>query len=147
MNSFWIALLVVVAGGMALGLQAPVNSALSRAIGDGVTAAMISFGVGFVALAAVVAVRGSWPGFAMLRLAPPWLFAGGLLGGFYVWSALSGVSRLGVVTMTAALILGQMLVAMLLDRFGAFGVPASAISWQRLVAVALVGAGLVMSRL
>ena len=75
------------------------------------------------------------------------MFAGGLLGAFYVWSALWSVSRLGVVTMTAGLILGQLLVAMVIDSTGAFGVPVNEISWQRMFAILLVGAGLVMSRL
>lgn len=147
MTSFWFALLIVFAGGIALGLQAPLNSALSGETGDSVSATMISFGVGFTALALLTLFRGSFPGIGVLRSTPPWLFAGGLLGAFYVWSALSGVSRLGVVTMTAVLILGQMLVAVVIDKTGAFGVPVREISWQRVTAILLVGAGLVMSRL
>jgi transporter family-2 protein len=146
MNIFWIALASVFAGGIALGLQAPINSALSRTIGDSIAATMVSFGVGFLSLTLLVAVRGAFPGMAVLRTIQPWMFAGGMLGAFYVWSALWGVSRLGVVTMTAALILGQLVVAMLIDRAGAFGVPVNAISWQRVVAIVLVGSGLVMSR-
>ena len=147
MNPFWIALTIVFAGGIALGLQAPVNSSLSRTIGDSVSATLVSFGVGFLALALLAAARDSFPGFGAFRTIRPWMLAGGLLGAFYVWSALWGVSRLGVVTMAATLIVGQMLVALLVDRFGAFGLPVQEISWQRLVAVLLVGSGLVMSRL
>ena len=147
MTSFWFALLVVFAGGIALGLQAPVNSALSRVTGDSVSATMVSFGIGFVALTVLTLLRGAMPGLGILRAIQPWMFTGGLLGAFYVWSALSGVSRLGVVTMTAALILGQMLVAIVIDKTGAFGVPVSEISWQRMAAILLVSAGLVMSRL
>lgn len=147
MSSFWIALLIVFAGGVALGLQAPMNSALARSIGDSVSATMVSFGVGFFALTMLALFRGSLPGPGALKTVPPWLFAGGLLGAFYVWSALWGVSRLGVVTMIAALILGQLLIAIAIDGIGAFGIPVKEVSWQRIVAIALVGSGLVMSRL
>ncbi|QKV20473.1 DMT family transporter [Oricola thermophila] len=147
MTSFWFALFIVFAGGIALGMQAPVNAALSRAIGDNVSATMISFGIGFIVLTLLAAFRGTLPAIGTLRTAPPWMFAGGLLGAFYVWAVVSGVSRLGVVTMTAALILGQMIAAAVIDGTGAFGIPVNAISWQRVVAIVLVGAGLVISRL
>jgi uncharacterized membrane protein YdcZ (DUF606 family) len=40
-----------------------------------------------------------------------------------------------------------LLAAMIIDLTGAFGLPAIAISWQRITAVLLVGAGLVLSRM
>lgn len=143
----WIALAVVFAGGLALGLQPPVNSALSRHVGDSIAATMISFGVGFVALFAMVVFRNALPGLAVLRTLQPWMLLGGAFGAFYVWSALWGVSRLGVLTLIAALVAGQLLAALAIDHFGAFNLEAREISWQRVVAVLLVGAGLVMSRL
>ena len=60
-----------------------------------------------------------------------------------IWS----VAILGVVTMIAALILGQLVAALLLDASGAFGLPVKEISLTRIGAVALVAAGLVLSRL
>lgn len=147
MHVFWIALAAVLVGGIALGVQAPINSALSRATGDSILATMVSFGVGFLSLSLVLVFRGGFDGFSNLKSAQPWMFTGGLLGAFYVWSALWGVSRLGVVTMTATLILGQLLIALIIDSTGAFGVPVNEIGWQRIAAIVLVGVGLVMSRL
>jgi transporter family-2 protein len=57
------------------------------------------------------------------------------------------VPRLGVVTMIAALILGQLVGAIILDAVGAFGLPVKEIGWQRIVAVALVAGGVILSRL
>ncbi len=147
MHVFWIALVAVFAGGIALGVQAPINSALSRATGDTTLATLVSFGVGFLALLLLLIFRGGISGLSIFKSAQPWMFTGGVLGAFYVWSAIWSVSRLGVVTMTAALILGQLLVAMVIDSTGAFGVPVNEIGWQRIAAILLVGAGLVMSRL
>jgi bacterial/archaeal transporter family-2 protein len=56
------------------------------------------------------------------------------------------VHVLGVVTMVAALILGQLLAALALDATGAFGLAVREISPTRVAAVALVAAGLVLSR-
>mgnify|MGYP000011752915 CR=1 FL=1 len=147
MHAFWIALAVVFAGGIALGAQAPINSALARTTGDSTLATLVSFGVGFLALLFLLIFRGGVSGFSTVKSAQPWMLTGGVLGAFYVWSALWSVSRLGVVTMTAALILGQLLIAIVIDSTGAFGVPINEIGWQRIVAILLVGAGLVMSRL
>jgi transporter family-2 protein len=47
----------------------------------------------------------------------------------------------------AALVLGQMGAALILDTTGAFGGSVLAISWQRALAVLLVFSGLVLSRL
>ena len=80
----------------------------------------------------------SGPGF-LPRLADIslWHLSGGALGAFYVWAALWGVPILGVVTMVSALVLGQMLVALLIDTFGPFGLPVRELSVQRIAAVLL----------
>ena len=144
--TFWIALIIVALGGIALAVQAPINAALGRSVDDGVAAAMISFGIGFLLLLAVVSLRGSLPGLATLKAVPWWCWTGGALGAFYVWTVLWSVPRLGVVTTFAALILGQLTAALILDSAGAFGLPVKEITAQRIGAVALVSAGLVLSR-
>ena len=97
------ALAVVSVGGVAVAVQAPVNSALSRAIGNNLFAATISFGVGFVLLLALSTARGAVPTLGDLRAAPWWAWLGGVLGALYVWSAIYSVPKLGVVTMIAPL--------------------------------------------
>ncbi len=72
---------------------------------------------------------------------------GGFLGAFYVWAVVWGVPQMGVVTTVAALILGQMVAALALDRLGLFGLPVQALSATRLAAAGLVAAGVVLSRM
>jgi transporter family-2 protein len=111
-------------------------------------AAAISFLVGFLVLGALttgarrVPVNGlRW------RDRPWWAWAGGALGAVYVWAAASSVGTLGVVTLVAALVFGQLAAALVLDAPGAFGMAVREVSWTRIAAVALVGAGLILSRL
>lgn len=141
------ALLAVALGGVAVAVQAPVNSALGRAIGQNLFAATISFAVGFAILLVLSVARGAVPSLAELRGTPWWYWIGGALGAFYVWAAIFSVPRLGVVTMIAALILGQLVGAIVLDAVGAFGLPVKEIGWQRVVAVAMVAGGVILSRL
>lgn len=140
-------LIAIFAGGMAIAFQAPINARLGVHLGDGLAAATLSFAVGFVLLALIAVGRGGLPPLERFAGVPWWAWTGGALGTVYVWSALWSVGRLGVVTLVAALILGQMTAALLLDMTGAFGLAAREITPTRLVAVALVVAGVVLSRL
>ncbi len=139
-------LIFMALAGLAVAIQAPLNSALGRTIERSIAAAAVSFGVGFVALVLLVAVSGDSAAFGRAALAPRWLLLGGLLGAFFVWASLWSVPVLGVLTTTAALILGQMVGAMVLDYIGAFGIAARDLSWTRLTAALLVGAGVILSR-
>jgi transporter family-2 protein len=141
-----LALLAILLGGVAIAVQAPLNGALGRTLGAALPAASVSFGVGFVALMVLSYATLGTP-FARLGSVAPWQWLGGLLGAYYVWSVIWGVPTLGVVTAMAALILGQMAGALVLDAVGAFGVAAQPISLTRVLSVVLVAAGVVLSRL
>ena len=141
------AVLAVVLGGVAAAVQAPINAALGRELGAIVPAVAVSFGSGFVVLVAVAGLTGQAGAFLKLGSAPSWMLVGGLLGAIYVLSVTWGVSQLGVVTMVAGLIFGQMAAAMVIDATGILGMAVREISLQRIAAAGLVAAGLVLSRL
>ena len=141
----WIVAAVVL-GGTAVALQAPVNAALSRELGGPVPAAAVSFGVGFVVLLAIALLQGQGGAFLKLPQVPAWTLVGGCLGAWYVLTSVWGVSQLGVVTLVAALILGQMSAAMVIDATGALGVTAREITPTRIASAGLVMAGLLLSR-
>ncbi|MCU0900560.1 MAG: DMT family transporter [Cypionkella sp.] len=140
------ALLAILLGGVAIAVQAPLNGALGRSLGAALPAAAVSFGVGFVLLMVLSYATAGNP-FGRLTSVPLWQWAGGLLGAYYVWSVIWGVPSLGVVSAMAALILGQMAGALVLDAVGAFGVPVQPISLTRVLAVLMVAGGLILSRL
>lgn len=141
-----LALIFMAVAGVAIAIQAPLNSALGRSIDSSVAAAAVSFGVGFVALVLLIAFSGDGSALGRAALAPRWLLLGGILGAFYVWAALWSVPVLGVLTTTATLILGQIVGAMVLDYIGAFGIAARDLSLTRVMAALLVGAGVILSR-
>jgi transporter family-2 protein len=143
----WWAIAAVVLGGVAVAVQAPINAALGRGLGAVVPAAAVSFGVGFAVLMALSLLQGLGGSYLKLASMPLWTLAGGILGAWYVFSAIWGVSSLGVVTMVAALVLGQMAAAMVIDATGALGMAVREITPQRIAASGLVMAGLVLSRL
>lgn len=141
-----LTILIVIVAGMALSTQAPLNAALARTLSQPVAAAAVSFGVGFVLLLVLSVTLGGTAPLTRLGQAPGWQLLGGFLGAFYVWAVIWGVPSLGVVTTVAALIVGQMAAALVLDSVGLFGLPVQAMSPTRLIAAGLVAAGLVLSR-
>ena len=138
---------VVFAAGIGFAVQAPINAALGRAIGGGLAAAAISFGVGFAALLGLALLFGQGPSLLRAASVPPGLLVGGLFGAAVVWSMLWSVGSIGILTAIAALLLGQLAAALVLDAMGAFAAPVHPITPMRLLAVAMVAGGLVLSRL
>jgi bacterial/archaeal transporter family-2 protein len=143
----WWIVAAVVLGGMAISLQAPINAALARELGGPVPAAAVSFGVGFVVLVTIALLQGQGEAFLKLPQVSTWTLVGGCLGAWYVLTSIWGVSQLGVLTLIAALILGQMTAAMVIDATGALGVAVREVTPTRIAAAILVMAGLVLSRL
>ncbi len=128
-------------------LQAPMNAALGQGLGSGTAAAAISFGVGFVALLIVLTMTGEMQHLANATTVNKWLLVGGCLGAFYVWAILWAIPVLGVVTAISAMILGQLIVALILDAYGMFGLPIAEISIHRVLGIFFVAGGLVLSKL
>lgn len=137
--------LMVVTVGAALAFQAPVNAALARSIGDPVWAAALSFGIGFVFLSAIAIMRGSSIDLAQIQSVPWWALTGGALGAIWVLAAIWSVPRLGVVTMFSAMVLGQMIAALLIDSAGMLGLVVRDISLTRIASIGFVAIGVVLS--
>ncbi len=140
------AMILVAVAGAAIALQSPINSALGRHIGSSLGAATISFGVGFVLLVVATLLYGDGGKLMTAVGAPRVLLTGGILGAFLVWATLYSVPVLGVLTLSAVLILGQIVAALAIDHMGLFGMAAREISATRLMAAGLVAAGVVLSR-
>ena len=132
--------------GALVALQAPTNAMLSRAVGSPVNAAMISFAVGLLALIAVVLALGVRPNGAEVRALPWYAWTGGLYGAVFVALAAFAAPRIGVTQFLMISIAGQLTMALVLDRFGAFGLPKIEISPLRILGLVLVLAGAALVR-
>jgi bacterial/archaeal transporter family-2 protein len=143
-----LAIALTAVAGVLVGIQAPVNSRLGRTIGS-VQAATFSFVVGTIALALVASLfYGGLGSFGQAGKVPAWAWIGGLLGATYVTVAILTVRTLGVSGLTALVICGQLTAAVLIDRFGLFGIARQPIGATRIAGLVLlvVGALLVVRR-
>jgi transporter family-2 protein len=142
-------LLVVLAlaAGAGLPVQASVNAALARHAGRPEWAAFVNFAVGLVALGAwLAALRLAPPSGVALSRAPWWSWAGGLLGAFYVSAITLLTPRLGLAATLGLAVAGQMVGALALDQLAALGVAYRPITPARLVGAALLVAAAVLIR-
>ena len=137
----WLPVLATVVAGGLVGMQAPINSVLGKAVGT-FPAATVSFAIGLVVLIAITLFLGG--GFGDLGEVGnlPWYYlTGGLLGAAYVTTVLVSVRTLGAGGVTAATIAGQLTMSVLLDRAGALGLEERGLTAQRVLGIALLAAG------
>ncbi len=143
MSRFLAVLLAAGAGGL-VGMQAPVNSRLGKHVGS-FEAATFSFLVGTGALVLILLVaRGGIGGFGQIGRVPWWGLVGGLLGAVYVSVALVAVRTLGATGLTAAVIGGQLVISVVIDRLGLLGVAKHGVDVGRILGVVLLVAGVAL---
>ncbi len=131
--------------GLVLPLQAGINSQLRTHVGHPLWAALVSFGVGTLVLAAVLAItRVGWPAAGWVGRVLWWQWTGGLLGAMFVTSAVVLAPRLGAATLVAAVVAGQMVGSLVIDHYGIVGYPQHAMSVSGVLGVALVVAGVAL---
>jgi transporter family-2 protein len=137
----WFYIFLALAAGATMPLQAGVNLRLKQALGDPIFAALVSFGVGTLALAAYSFALRPAPTAAMAASAPWWSWLGGLFGAFFVSVIIILAAQLGATASMAWLLAGQFLAALVLDHFGLISFTVRDVSLPRLAGVALVLVG------
>jgi transporter family-2 protein len=117
--------LIAFVGGLFLAVQGRINGELGHGLGDGFVAALLSTAGGLVLLlAAVPTTRAGRRGVARLRAALRggrirwWQCLGGVCGGFFVSTQGLTVATIGVAVFTVAVVGGQVLSSLLVDRAG-----------------------------
>jgi transporter family-2 protein len=76
---------------------------------------------------------------------PKWQLLGGVMSAVIVLSITVAGPRIGTVATTAMLIAGQFVLATAIDRYGLFGVERVAVSWTRVLGLALLTVGAVLT--
>jgi transporter family-2 protein len=145
-NIYFYVLLALFAGAM-MPTQAAINNKLATVVESPILAALVSFFVGTLGLFAYALVSGAPLGnLTSARNAPAIAWIGGLLGAFFVASAVILVPRLQVAMTFSLIVAGQMIVTLIIDHFGLLGVEVKPISLARIGGILLILAGVVLIR-
>ena len=137
----FVALLV----GAGYPVQAGVNATIAQFHGHPLYAALTNTVVASLVLLVVILVmRLPLPQAASLAAAPPWAWAGGFLGAFFVLSSLVLAPKLGAAVFVSTTIVGTMAASLLIDHAGFLVYKAQPITALRVVGAILVIAGMFM---
>src|SRR4051794_14482445 len=137
--------------GVLTAVQARINGQLGARLGDGLLAAVISFGSGLILLVVLSAAlpagrRGTAALLAGMRgrTIPWWMLAGGAAGAVTVATQGLAVAVIGVSLFTVGVVAGQAVCGLVLDRVGYGPAGVVAVTVPRLVggALALVAVGI-----
>jgi bacterial/archaeal transporter family-2 protein len=131
--------LMALTGGL-IAMQPAVNAGLGKVTGN-IAAALVSFIIGTLVLAIIVALAGQTSGVGEATGVPWYLLLGGVLGAAYVFTALVTVSAIGAGGVAAATITGQLTFSIFLDKIGFLGLEETPITLDRVLGVALLLAG------
>ncbi len=139
---FIIAALLI--GGF-LSVQGSLNAHLSSFLKHPLQASLTNFLVGTIVLILLnVILRTNIPSFAEIKSIPWYLFLGGAIGAMFVTSVVLLIPRIGVTTMLAASIGGQLIVASVIDHYGFFNVAMHPISLHRVAGILMLIVGILL---
>ncbi len=141
-----LTLAALLIGGL-LAIQGSINAQLSGYLRHPLQAALVNFMVGTCCLVLVnILLRTELPKTAQLTNIPIHLYIGGVFGALFVSSVVILIPKIGVATMLAATIGGQMAIASIIDHYGFFNVPIHHLSFGRIGGIFLILIGIFLIR-
>jgi len=145
------ALLVALGSGLAIGFQSTLTNWAGRLIGPGRSGLLVNLAGGVIAALIILALGVLTASRPMQGLTTPSamvVIAAGALGIAIIAGAAFSLPRIGIAAGLATIILGQMIVALLVDTFGWGGAPPVPVRLDRLAGIGLllIGTWLILPR-
>ncbi|WP_235207939.1 DMT family transporter [Saccharicrinis fermentans] len=141
----YIYTLIVLIIGCFLAIQGSINTQLTSYLKHPLQGALVNFLVGTITLVGLnIIFKTHIPDWAHVKTAPIYLFLGGCLGAIFVSSVIFFIPKIGVTTVLAASIAGQLIAASIIDHYGFFGFTVHTISAGKVIGILLLLAGIFM---
>lgn len=134
--------LLAILAGISVTFQGPINASLGKSLKSPDLATFWAFLGGTVLIAIYLFVKKEpVPNLSVIKEIPVWSYLGAITGIIYVALVIFVTPKLGVGTTTVLLLLAQIITAMFLDHFGAFGFVAKPITLMKIAGVILMTGG------
>jgi transporter family-2 protein len=143
-STAFAALLAFVAG-LGGAVQIAVQGRLGERVGAIEAMATASFIGALIALIVLLLARQSLSGVGQAFGAPKWMLLGGAMSALIILAVTIAGPRIGIVATTSVLIAAQFTLATVIDRYGWFGVERIAVSWPRVLGLAFLCVGAVLT--
>ncbi|NWA72692.1 Uncharacterized protein conserved in bacteria [Serratia quinivorans] len=137
-----IFILLVVAGGMGLSVEAGLLGPLGSEVGD-LWATFSIFGVG-AALTFMLMLFFSPRNSPSFFSQPAWTLVGGILGPVYVVILTIAVPSIGIAMTMIGILAGQVFKSLVIDHYGLFGTAQRKIDQKRVIALIFIVAALAL---
>ncbi|MNG57214.1 DMT family transporter [Serratia plymuthica] len=138
----FVFILIVIAGGMGLSVEAGLLGPLGGKVGD-LWATFSVFGVG-AALTFILMLFFSPRNSPSFFAQPSWQLLGGVLGPIYVITLTVATPAIGVAMTMIGILAGQVFKSLIIDHFGLLGTPHRKIDTKRIIALIFIIAALVL---
>lgn len=138
-------LLMALAGGAGLSIQAAVNSRLSEGIGgQPLVASFFSFTIGALCLGTAALVFGDWNNVAAnVGQQPWWRWLGGAIGAAFVFTTVYLAPKIGITNAMFLFIIGQLTTGMFIDGLGLLQMAQRPVYWWKFAGLGVMMVGLV----
>src|SRR5512145_1328707 len=143
MESIIVIILIGLAGGVAVGIQAPLSSMISQRLGVLESAFIVHLGGAIVALIPLLIYGGGK--LAHWRTVPWYALGAGAFGLVVIFSMSFMIPRIGVAPALIILLSGQLLVGSIMDHFGLLGAVQRPLELTRVIGLAVVFLGVWLS--
>ncbi|AYG07515.1 DMT family transporter [Pseudomonas fluorescens] len=134
-------LVLVVAAGAVLSVQAAINGRLGQTVGV-LRSSLVTFSVGTLVTGLLILFFEPAQAVSLLEV-PKWQLTGALFGVVYMMVMVGAVPIVGTAVATVAVIVGQLAMGMLIDNFGWLGNTAIELSGSRVLAMLCLALALV----
>lgn len=141
---FWI--IVALLSGAMLPIQAALSTRLGQNVDNSIYASFITFAIGTLSLLVFILLSRQTASLGGLRQVHWTTWTGGVIGAAYVTAIIFLYPRLGPSMSFCLIVLGQLLLALLLEHFGWLDAEHHPISVLRLVGLALVIGGIYLMK-
>jgi transporter family-2 protein len=143
MQSIIVIILIGLAGGIAVGIQAPLSSMISQRLGVLESIFIVHLGGALVVLVPLLLYGGGK--LANWRTVPWYALGAGALGLVVIFSMSYMIPRIGIAPALIILLSGQLLIGSILDHFGLLGAVQRPIDSMRVIGLAVVFLGVWLS--
>lgn len=143
MQSIIVIILIGLAGGIAVGVQAPLSSIINQRLGPLESIFIVHLGGALVSLIPLLIYGGgklsNW------RTVPWYALGAGSLGLVVIFSMTYMIPRVGVAPALIILLSGQLLIGSVMDHFGLLGAVQRPLELTRVIGLAVVFLGVWLS--
>lgn len=134
-------LLLALVSGVLMAVQGSLNTAMAKVVGLWEATFVVHITGTLLLVVILFAIRAGKGGLGSLAQAPWYAYLGGVAGVFIIYLVAASIPSTGVANATTAIIVGQVLTAVLIDHFGAFGLAKTPCGLNQLAGLVLLAIG------